>query len=54
MQLELVRGLSEETKKKVVFHIREGLLRGESIQQITKRITEVLGDDAKKRAEKIA
>jgi SPP1 gp7 family putative phage head morphogenesis protein len=53
LQLDLIKGLSEEVKKKLAFQIREGLLRGEMIRDLTKRIQEVT-DKTKYEAERIA
>ncbi len=53
MQLELIKGLSDETKKALAFQLREGLLRGESVKELTKRVQKVT-DDAKWKAERIA
>jgi len=53
LQLDLIKGLSEEVKKKLAFQIREGLLRGETIRELTKRVQEVT-DKTKYEAERIA
>jgi|Deesub1362B_J571_1020462.scaffolds.fasta_scaffold00781_2 SPP1 gp7 family putative phage head morphogenesis protein len=53
IQLDLIKGLSEETKKALTFQLREGLLKGESVRELTKRVQEVTGD-AKWKAERIA
>ena len=53
LQLDLIKGLSEETKRALAFQLREGLLRGESIRELTKRVQEIT-KDAKWKAERIA
>ena len=53
IQLDLITGLSDDVKKKLAFQIREGLLRGETIRELTKRVQEVT-DKTKYEAERIA
>lgn len=53
LQLDLIKGLSEETKKKLAFQLRDGLLKGESIRELTKRVREVT-EKTKYEAERIA
>ncbi|WP_290597058.1 MULTISPECIES: minor capsid protein [unclassified Archaeoglobus] len=53
LQLDLIKGLSEETKKALAFQLREGIIRGESISELTKRVKEVI-NDTKWKAERIA
>ena len=53
MQLDLIKGLSEETKKALAFQLREGLIKGESIPKLTERVKNVI-NDTKWKAERIA
>jgi len=53
LQLDLIKGLSEETKKRLAFQLRNGLLKGESIRELTKRVREVT-EKTKYEAERIA
>lgn len=53
LQLELIKGLSEETKKALAFQLRDGLMKGDSIRELTKRVQKVT-KDAKWKAERIA
>lgn len=53
MQLDLVKGLGEETKKAVSFQIQDGLLKGEHPTQIARRISDEF-DLARPKAVKIA
>jgi len=53
LQLDLIKGLSEETKKALAFQLREGIIKGESITKLTERVREVI-DDTKWKAERIA
>jgi len=53
LQLDLIKGLSEEAKKALAFQLREGIIRGESITKLTERVKEVI-NDAKWKAERIA
>lgn len=53
LQLDLVKGLSDDLKKQVAFQLREGLLKGESMRQLTERVKEVTRS-ARYKAERIA
>ncbi len=53
LQLDLVKGLSEDLKKKIAYELREGLLQGESIRELRDRIRKVV-DIGRSRAETIA
>jgi len=53
IQLDLVKGLSEDMKKQVAFQLRDGLLKGESPRQLAERIKKIT-DSMRNRAEKIA
>ncbi|ADB58553.1 minor capsid protein [Archaeoglobus profundus] len=53
LQLDLIKGLSDEVRKKLAFQIRDGLLKGETIRELTKRVQEVT-DKTKYDAERIA
>lgn len=53
MSLDLVKGLTEETKKKMAFEIRQSLLKGEGTREIAARIRSV-ANMAKSRADMIA
>ncbi len=52
LQLDLVKTLTEDQKKKVAMKIREGLLSGKHVSQITKDVLEVV-DDTKWKVERI-
>ncbi|AGK61493.1 phage putative head morphogenesis protein, SPP1 gp7 family [Archaeoglobus sulfaticallidus PM70-1] len=53
LQLDLVKGLSEEIKKKIAYELREGWMLGESIPKLKNRIINV-AEMGKRRAEMIA
>ncbi len=51
--LDLVKGLAEETKKRLAYELRTGLLNGESIQKLSERVRNVF-ETSKTRAVSIA
>lgn len=53
LSLDLVKGLSEDMKKRIAFEIRDGLLRGESVRDIARRIRDAANIE-KHRANMIA
>ncbi len=53
LTLDLIRGLSEDTKKKLAYELRSGLLQGEPIPKLSDRVRSVF-ETSKTRAEMIA
>ncbi|MBE8539433.1 minor capsid protein [Geoglobus acetivorans] len=53
LTLDLIKGLGEDTKKRLAYELRTGLLQGESVPKLANRVRSVF-DASKTRAEMIA